>query len=152
MEDFLPEALVTGEAPAYAFRPRTSAKRVRSSPISEDPGGELDAEPGEARQDFGVRMLRERLLHCLSELIGGCAGGLQLNEEGEHLLAERVLDERWLVGPLGSENVAEPLGLRLDATLAAGALERGLDLGASITPVSSTRATSCVLSAQSIPQ
>lgn len=32
--DFFPEALVMGEAPAYAFSPRGSAKRVLSSPTS----------------------------------------------------------------------------------------------------------------------
>lgn len=98
--------------------------------FSEDPGGELDAEPGEAQQDLGVRVLREHLLYRLREIVSCGAGGFQLNEEGEHLLAEGVLDQQRLVGPVGPEDVTDAVGFRLDATLAAGPLEGGLELGA----------------------
>ncbi|GAA3044581.1 hypothetical protein GCM10017562_02110 [Streptomyces roseofulvus] len=75
-------------------------------------------------------MLREGLFHRLSELVGGGAGGIQPDQEGEHLLAERILDQRRLVGPLAAEDLAEALGLGFDAALAAGSLEGGLDPGA----------------------
>lgn len=100
------------------------------SDLGQHPGAELDAEAGEAEDDFSVRVLRESLLHCLREVVGCCAGGFQLAQEGEHLLAERVLDQRRLVGPLAAEDLADPVGLGLDAALAAGSLEGGLDLRA----------------------
>jgi hypothetical protein len=46
--------------------------------LSEDPGAELGAEPGEAQDDLGVRMLRENLFNRLGELVGGRAGGFEL--------------------------------------------------------------------------
>ncbi|WP_405650257.1 hypothetical protein OG581_04560 [Streptomyces sp. NBC_01386] len=61
--------------------------------LSQDPGGELDAGPGETQQHFGVRLLmRERLFHRLGEVVGGGAGGSQVDQEGEHVLAESDLD------------------------------------------------------------
>jgi hypothetical protein len=54
------------------------------------------------------------------------ARGLQLAQEGEHLLAERVLNQQRLVGPLGPEDLTDSVGFRLDTPLAAGSLERGL--------------------------
>ncbi|CAL9328101.1 hypothetical protein SUDANB15_00012 [Streptomyces sp. enrichment culture] len=73
-------------------------------------------------------MLRERLFHRLSELVCGGASGFQLDEEGEHLRAERVLDQRRLVGPRSAEDVTETVGFRLDTPLAAGSLESSLEL------------------------
>ena len=75
-------------------------------------------------------MLGEGFLYRFGELVCGGAGRFQLDEEGEHLRAKRVLDQRRLVGPLRSEDLAKAVGLGFDAALAAGALERGLDLGA----------------------
>lgn len=46
------------------------------------------------------------------------------------MLAERVLDQRRLVGAFGPEDLAEACGLGFDAVLATGLFERGLDLGA----------------------
>ena len=122
----------------------------------------------------------EGFCYRFGELVGGGAGGVQLDEEGGHLLAECVFDQRRLVGPLAAKDLAEAVGLGFDAALAAGSLQGGLDLGAgqprgpgrgrrgleelaglgrhrmcrlaSSWPVSSTRATSWVRSAQSIPQ
>ncbi|MFE4771972.1 hypothetical protein [Streptomyces sp. NPDC056713] len=49
--------------------------------------------PGETQQHFGVRMLmRERLFHRLGEVVGGGAGGSQVDQEGEHLPAASDLD------------------------------------------------------------
>ncbi len=121
MPGFLPEALVMGEAPAYAFRPRASANRVRSSPISASTlGTDLDAEAGKAEDDLSVRMLRKSLFDRLGQVVGGGAGCLELDQEREHLLAERVLDPRRLVCPVGTENRPEPFGLGCGAALAAG--------------------------------
>ncbi len=75
-------------------------------------------------------MLREGLSHRFGEVVDGGAGRIQLDEEGEHLLSERVLDQQRLVGPVASEDLAEAVGLGFDAALAASSLERGLDLGA----------------------
>lgn len=44
------------------------------------------------------------------------------------MLAQRVLDQRRLVGVAGAEDATEPLGLGRDAALGAGPLERGLQL------------------------
>ncbi|MET9952735.1 hypothetical protein ABZ135_14465 [Streptomyces sp. NPDC006339] len=48
-----------------------------------------------------------------------------MGQEGEHLPAERVLDQRGLVGPVGPEDLAEPVDFGLDPALAAGPFERG---------------------------
>lgn len=47
-----------------------------------------------------------------------------------HLLAERVLDRRWMVGPVGAEDLSDPVGLGFNSAVAAGALERGPQLRA----------------------
>ncbi len=119
-----------GEAPAYAFRPRASAKRALSSPISASTRAPSWTPGREAEDDLSVRVLRESLFDRLGEVVGGGAGGLQLEQEGEQLLAQRVLDQRRLVGPVGPEDLAEPFGFSVDAALAAGPLERGLQLRA----------------------
>lgn len=65
-----------GEAPAYAFRPRASAKRALVVPdLGEHPGAELDAEAGEAEDDLSVRVLRESLFDRLGESVGSGACG-----------------------------------------------------------------------------
>lgn len=118
------------EEPAYAFRPWASAKRCdrpRSRPGS---GGELNAEHREAQQYLRVRGLKERLFHRFGELAGGGAGGLQLDQDGKRLLAERFRDQGRLVGPLGAQDIAQTLGLGSDAALPACALEDCLQLGA----------------------
>ncbi|ADI03134.1 hypothetical protein SBI_00013 [Streptomyces bingchenggensis BCW-1] len=48
--------------------------------------------------------------------------------EGQHLLAERFLDQRQLPGPVTSQGFAEPFGVVLDVALAAGSLEGSSDL------------------------
>ena len=99
--------------------------------LGQHPGTELDAKAGKAGDDLGVRVLRESFLHGLGQVVGGGAGGLQLALEGERLLAECVFDQLRLAGPIGAEDVAEPVCLGGDASLAAGSFERGLYLGAS---------------------
>lgn len=84
----------------------------------------------EAEDHVSVRVLRENLFDRFGEVVGSGAGGLQLDQQGQHLLADRVLDQRRLVSPLGPEDLADPLSLGFDASLAAGAFERGLDLRA----------------------
>ncbi|MFH9575621.1 hypothetical protein ACH4MG_34420 [Streptomyces sp. NPDC017454] len=64
-------------------------------------------------------MLREGFFHRFGELVRGGAGRLQLDEEGEHLLAERILNQRRLVGPFLPEGLAEAVGFSFDAALAA---------------------------------
>ncbi|MCG6499800.1 hypothetical protein [Kitasatospora sp. A2-31] len=64
----------------------------------------------------------------MDEVVGGLRCGFQLEQDGEHLLAERVFDQRRLVGPVRSEGLAEPISLGLDAPLATGSLESGLEL------------------------
>jgi hypothetical protein len=49
-----------------------------------------------------------------------------LDQEGEHLLAERVLHEGGLVGVAGAEHGPEAFGLGFDAALAASPLECGV--------------------------
>jgi hypothetical protein len=105
MLDFLPEALVMGEAPAYAAGVDEPGAIV--SDLGEHPGADLDAEAGEAEDDLSVRVLRESFFDRLGQVVGSDAGCLELDQEREHLLAERVLDQRWLVGPSRS---GRPLG------------------------------------------
>ncbi|MFE9968095.1 hypothetical protein [Streptomyces sp. NPDC005525] len=62
-------------------------------------------------------MLREGLFHRLGD--GGGAGGLELPQQSEHLLAERVLDQRRLVRVFVPQDLAEALGVGIDAALAA---------------------------------
>ena len=96
--------------------------------LGEYPGAELGAEPGEAQDHVSVRVLRERLLHRPGEVVGGDAGGLQLAQKGEHLLAERILDQGRLVGEVAAEDFTNPLGLGLDAAFTAGSPECAGDL------------------------
>ncbi|MDR6981361.1 hypothetical protein J2X68_008104 [Streptomyces sp. 3330] len=79
---------------------------------------------------ISVRVLGESPFDRLRQVVGDVAGGIELAKEGEHLFAERVLDQRRLVGPLGAEDLADPVCLGLDAALAAGSLEGSLDLRA----------------------
>jgi hypothetical protein len=58
MLDSLPDALVMGEASAYAFTLQASVHLVRPSSIGEYLGAEMDAEAGEADDDFSVRVVR----------------------------------------------------------------------------------------------
>lgn len=73
-------------------------------------------------------MLRESLFDRLGDVVGSGAGGLQLDQEREHLFGQRVFDRRRLVRVVGAEDTTEPLGLGRDAPLATGPLERGLQL------------------------
>lgn len=100
------------------------------SDLGEHPGAELDAETGKAEDHVSVRVLRESLLHRLGEVVSGCAGGLQLPQQGEHLLTERVLDQRRLVSVVAAEDLQHSVGLGLDAPSAAGSLECGTELSA----------------------
>jgi hypothetical protein len=75
-------------------------------------------------------VLREGLFDRLGQIVGGGAGGFKLNQECEHLLAQRVFDQRRLMGPVRTEDFAEPFGLGFDAAFAAGPLERGLERSA----------------------
>lgn len=83
--------------PPVPGRRRSGCGRHRSRPGS---GPRAGRRAGEAQQDLGVRMLRERVLHRLGEAVGSGAGGVELHEEGEHLFAEGHLDKRRLVGHL----------------------------------------------------
>ncbi|MFD3333874.1 hypothetical protein ACFWV1_14690 [Streptomyces sp. NPDC058700] len=67
-------------------------------------------------------MLRKRPLDGLGEVGGGGAGGRELSEEGERLLAERVLDKLGPTGPVGAKSLAQPLDVRRDTALAARTL------------------------------
>ena len=53
------------------------------------------------------------------EVAGAGAGGIQLAEQGEGLLAHGLLDERELAHLLRAEGVAQPGGLGVDAAAAA---------------------------------
>lgn len=86
--------------------------------LGQHPGTELDAETGKAEDDLSVRVLRESRFHRLREVVGGRAGGFQLTEESEHLLAQRILDQLGLVSPLGAEHLADPVGLGIDSAFA----------------------------------
>jgi hypothetical protein len=57
-------------------------------------------------------VLRESLFHRLGEVVGSGASGIEL---GERVLAQRIFDQGWLVGPVGAEDRAEPFGLGLDS-------------------------------------
>ncbi|MFF2468408.1 hypothetical protein [Streptomyces mirabilis] len=96
--------------------------------LGQHPGAELDSEPGEAQDHVSVRVLRKRLLDRLGEVVSGGAGGFQLDEEGEQLLAEGVLDQRRLVRVLGAEDLADPVGFGINATLSASPFEGRADL------------------------
>ncbi|WP_406111786.1 hypothetical protein OG698_45465 [Streptomyces sp. NBC_01003] len=74
--------------------------------LSQEPGRELSAEPGEAQQDLGVRVLRKRFIHRLGEAVGSGAGGFEVEEKGEHLFAKRFLEHLRLVCPVDAEGFA----------------------------------------------
>lgn len=76
-------------------------------------------------------MLRESFLHRLDEVVGGGAGGLKLDQGGDHLPGERVLDKGGLVGVVVVEDLAEPFSLGFDTASATSPFEGGLELGVS---------------------
>jgi hypothetical protein len=49
----------------------------------------------------------------LREVVRGLAGGVQLLEQGQELVAEGILDAGELVGVLGAEDGPQPLGFRV---------------------------------------
>jgi len=127
---FLPEARVIGAEPAYDFWALGSANRDRSSPISASSRApSRGAEAGEAEQDLAVGVLLEGGFGGCGEVVRSLAGGIQLLEQRQQLLAERVLDGRAVPGVLGAEDLPQARGLGVEAAGAAAALEGGAQLG-----------------------
>ena len=88
MEVTLPEALVTGADPAYAFSARSSANRSRSSPISARMRAPLtSARPGKLVMIGVVGVLAELLGRGLFELVSAGAGGVEHRQQGHRLAA-----------------------------------------------------------------
>lgn len=97
--------------------------------LGEQPGSEQGAEAGEAEQDLAVGVLLERGFGGRGEVVRGLAGGIQLLEQSQQLLAERVLDGRAMPGVLGAEDLPQARGLGVEGAGAAAALEGGAQLG-----------------------
>jgi hypothetical protein len=57
------------------------------------------------------------------------AGGVELAEQGQRLAGVGVLDQRELVEVLAAQDGLDPGGFGVDAALAAGAEQRGAQLG-----------------------
>jgi hypothetical protein len=93
--------------------------------LGEDAGCELGAEAGEAEQDLAVGVLGEGGFGGRGEVVCGLAGGVQLLEQGEQLLAEGVLDGREVVGVLGAEDALQAFGLGVEGPGASAAFEGG---------------------------
>jgi hypothetical protein len=99
------------------------------SGLGEHPGAGERAEPWEAGDDPGVRVLVKRLHGGGFEAGGAGAGGVQLAQQGECLLAHGPLDERGLAHLLRAEGLAQPGGFGVDAAAAACFLQQGAQLG-----------------------
>jgi hypothetical protein len=59
-------------------------------------GADERAEPWEAGNDPGVRVLVKRRDGSVLEVLGAGAGGVQVAQQGQGLAAHRLLDQRWL--------------------------------------------------------
>jgi hypothetical protein len=69
--------------------------------LGEDAGSEQGVEAGEAEQDLAVGVLVEGGFGGRGKVVRGLAGGVQLLEQGQKLVAERLLDGRTLPGVFG---------------------------------------------------
>src|SRR5262249_46877440 len=61
--------------------------------LAEHPGAGERAEPWEAGDDAGVRVLVKRLDGGLLEVVGGVAGGVELAEQGQGLASHGLLNQ-----------------------------------------------------------
>lgn len=91
--------------------------------LGEYAGAEHGTQAWEAEQDLAVGVLVKGGCGRLREIVRGLAGGVQLLEHGQELVAEGILDAGELVGVLGAEDVPQPLGFRVEAAEAATAFE-----------------------------
>jgi hypothetical protein len=64
------------------------------------------------------------------DVVGAGAGGIEVAEQGGSLMTHGFLDQGKLPHLRLAERFAKSVGLGLDATLAAGLLEKGSQLGA----------------------
>lgn len=121
---FLPEAAGDGCSSGVGLEAAgVGETAVVVADLGQDAGGQLRAQAREGQQDLCVGMLGEELLDSLGEFLGGLAGGVELAQEGEHLLAEGVLDELQLVRVLGAEDLAQAVSLRVELAALSDFLE-----------------------------
>ncbi len=97
--------------------------------LGEHPGAGERAEPWEAGDDPGVRVLVKRLDDGLLEVIGSRAGGIELAQQGQGLAAHRIFDERQLAHLGCAERLAQPGGFGVDAAAPPGLSQQGPQLG-----------------------
>jgi hypothetical protein len=97
--------------------------------LGEHPGAGECAEPWEAGDDPGVRVLVKRLGDGVLEVGGGGAGGIELAEQGQRLPSPGLLDEGELAHLLRAEGLAQPGSFGVDTAAAAGFLQQGAQLG-----------------------
>ncbi|MCF3122562.1 hypothetical protein IPZ68_23065 [Streptomyces arenae] len=102
-------------------------------------GDLLPEQMGEAAQEVRRRLLVLGLAilsavdgkgSCDLELIGVGAGGVELPQQGERLVAECLLDPGKLVEAAAAKGPVEPFCLGVDAPPATGAFEQGPQLAA----------------------
>ncbi|MER6443469.1 hypothetical protein ABT275_45515 [Streptomyces sp. NPDC001185] len=73
-------------------------------------------------------MLATAGIDCFGEIFTGLAGCLELFLQSADLLAEGVLDSRWLASVLGPQGTGQAVSLLLDAADTASVLEVVLNL------------------------
>ena len=92
--------------------------------LGEHPGAGERAEPWEAGDDPGVRVLVKRLDGGGLEVVRAGAGGVELAEQGERLAAHGLLDKGRLAHLPGAECLAQPLRPGVDSAAAPAFLSK----------------------------
>jgi hypothetical protein len=79
--------------------------------LGQDAGAGQRTEAGHADEDRRVRVLGKAFSDPGREVLGVGAGGVELAQQGEGLMAEGLLHERGVVQVLGAQHLVEPFGL-----------------------------------------
>lgn len=118
-----------GEAPAYAFSPRASAKRLRSSPISASTRApSWTPRPGKLTMISASGCWGKVSSTAFARSSEAVQAASNYTRRASICLPRGLFDERRLVGPVGPKDPADPLCFGNDAPLSASPLQCGPQL------------------------
>jgi hypothetical protein len=97
--------------------PTQTSMRIRAPVLTPIPGMDVRA------LEKQLTALRRLFLTNLGQVLSAVGGSVELTQQGKHLLAHGLLDERRLVGALSPERFLEALGPGLRVPLAAATFQ-----------------------------
>ena len=92
--------------------------------FGEHPGGGQRTETGETEQDLGIGVLVELGDRRGGEVVCGCAGCVELPQQGQDLLAHRRFDLRAVAQVVGSKHRLDAVDSGVEVAGAPGAFEQ----------------------------